>query len=517
MATGAVTAGAAPAYAAASRPAPDLGPVTVGPADRRYQDLVRAGHNGRFTAAPLTVHVLGSSAQVAEVVTDAVRRGRRLAVRSGGHCYEDFVDHPDIQVLIDLSEMRDVSFDPAHNAFAVEPGATLGEVYRRLHFGWGVTLPGGACPGVGAGGHIAGGGYGPLSRRYGMVVDHLYAVEVVVVDRSGRARVVVATRRPDDPHRDLWWAHTGGGGGSFGIVTRYWLRTPGAVGKDPSDCLPASPDRVVQASVTWDWSALDEAAFAAIVRRFGAWHAQHAGPLSPYAALASGLTLGHREGGSLMAAGELDAAESGAEALMQRYTEELSADLGVPHTASRSTTSWFSTVRSVPQGFDRVEFKSKAAFLRRPWTDEQIAAVHRFLTESGGERWGTAVYLSLLGGRTSAVAPDATAMPHRDVLFSAVYETVWGDPTGRDTQLDWIRRFYRNLHAGTGGVPVPNEAYSGAYINYPDTDLADPRWNTSGVPWHTVYFGGNYRRLQQVKARWDARDVFSHALSVRLP
>jgi len=65
------------------------------------------------------------------------------------------------------------------------------------------------------------------------------------------------------------------------------------------------------------------------------------------------------------------------------------------------------------------------------------------------------------------------------------------------------------------GFGLPGEAYDGALINHPDTDLADPALNTSGVPWHTLYYKGNYPRLQQVKAKWDPRDVFHHALSIR--
>jgi aclacinomycin oxidase len=52
-------------------------------------------------------------------------------------------------------------------------------------------------------------------------------------------------------------------------------------------------------------------------------------------------------------------------------------------------------------------------------------------------------------------------------------------------------------------------------INHPDVDLADPEWNTSGVPWHTLYYKANYARLQQIKSRWDPRNVFHHALSIR--
>ena len=66
-------------------------------------------------------------------------------------------------------------------------------------------------------------------------------------------------------------------------------------------------------------------------------------------------------------------------------------------------------------------------------------------------------------------------------------------------------------------MPAPGELCDGAMINHPDVDLADPEWNTSGVPWHALYYKDGYPRLQRVKARWDPRDAFRHALSIRLP
>ncbi|GAA2905294.1 BBE domain-containing protein [Streptosporangium fragile] len=505
--------GARPEAAAACPP--PLGAVTVDADDPRYGDLVSRGRNGRFAGRPQSVHVVGSTEQVVRIVGDAVRAGKRIAVRSGGHCYENFVDDPGVQVLIDLSEMKAVYFDPARKAFAVEGGATLGQLYRTLYLGWGVTVPGGACPSVGVGGHLAGGGYGPLSRRYGLAADHLHAVEVVVVDGTGRARAVVATGSPSDPNRDLWWAHTGGGGGNFGIVTRYWLRSPDARGADPSGLLPAPPGTLLSASVTWQWEGMTEEAFTGLVRTYGAWHAENTGPDSPYAGLMSGLTLAHRENGPLTVNAALDGGLPGADGLMDRFVAAMAKGTDVPHTSQTSTSSWLKATLSVPQGIGTVSFKTKSGFLRRPWSDRQIAVVHRFLTESGGDRWGTSVNLTLLGGRMNAVESSATAMPHRDALFSAVYETMWGDPAGGERQLAWIREFYRELHADTGGVPAPGPANAGAYINYPDVDLADPRWNTSGVPWHTLYYGGNYPALRRAKRRWDPRDVFRHALSIR--
>ncbi|MFD0549731.1 FAD-binding protein [Streptomyces rectiviolaceus] len=131
---------------------------TVGADDPRYDELVSRGFNARFVAAPERVHVVHTPRQIADVLTAAVKAGKQITVRSGGHCFENFVDNDDVQEIIDTSPMRAVYFDKKHRAFAVEPAATLGEVYRTLFYEWGVTLPGGVCPQVGVGGHVAGEG-----------------------------------------------------------------------------------------------------------------------------------------------------------------------------------------------------------------------------------------------------------------------------------------------------------------------------------------------------------------------
>ena len=78
-----------------------------------------------------------------------------------------------------------------------------------------------------------------------------------------------------------------------------------------------------------------------------------------------------------------------------------------------------------------------------------------------------------------------------------------------------MREFYRELFADTGGVPAPGGVACGALVNHADVDLADPKWNTSGVPFTAIYYGDNYPRLQRIKARWDPLSVFQHALSIR--
>src|SRR3989442_5453178 len=206
----------------------------IGADDPRYRAVVEKRFNKRFSASPDFVRVVGSTDQVTSAVEEAVREGRRLVVTSGGPCLEGFVSDPDVRVIIDVSPMKRMYYDAARRAVAIEAGATVGETFRALFQKWGVLIPLGEYPEIGMGGHVVGGAFGFLCRQLGLAADYLYAVEVVTMDQGGRASSVVATRETSDPHRDLWWGHTGGGGGNFGVVTRYWFRSPGTSGADPA-------------------------------------------------------------------------------------------------------------------------------------------------------------------------------------------------------------------------------------------------------------------------------------------
>jgi len=486
----------APAHAALPSSAPPLGPVRVGPGDPRYEDLVRRG-NRRFVGTPDEVRVVGSTQQVVEAVRDAVRSGRRVAVRGGGHGFEGFVDDPEVRMVIDLSGLTGVYFDVERSAFAVEAGATLGEVYRRLYLGWGVTIPGGSCPGVGVGGHVAGGGYGRLSRRHGLAADCLHAIETVVVNAAGDVRAVVASREPADPHRELWWAHTGGGGGNFGVVTRYWFRA-----------LPQPPARVVDFTVTWPWEGLDERGFRRLAGNFGAWCERTGTPGAPATRLYGELVLNHRSAGAHLLTGQVPA---DAAHLLDEHVAALGTGVGVTPSRSQETLPWLAaTLGKQSDDGKGWRLKVKSAFHRTRLTDRQLAAAYHHLTRGDHDAPARSLSLNTYGGAINSVPPGATATARRDSAMLLFYLTGWTDPAEDERHLGWIREFYRDVYADTHGVPP-----DGAYINYPDIDLADPAWNRSGRPWSALYYGDHYPRLQAVKARWDPRNVFRHALSVR--
>src|SRR5262249_27847755 len=116
-------------------------------------------------------------------------------------------------VVIDTREVAGITLDGAANRVSVGAGTSLGAIYKYLapH---GLALAAGSCPTVGISGHTLGGGYGLLARPFGLTADSLLSLDLV--DPRGHAVAV----GPND-NADLFWACRGGGGGSFGAVTRF--------------------------------------------------------------------------------------------------------------------------------------------------------------------------------------------------------------------------------------------------------------------------------------------------------
>lgn len=508
------------------------GAVVITPSDHRYPDVVR-GLNQRFVGRPEAVHLANSTGQVLRAVQDAVDNGKRITVRSGGHCYEDFVFNPAVQVVIDMSAMNAVYFDPMRNAVAVEAGATLLRVYHTLYKLWGVTIPAGVCYSVGMGGHVTGGGWGMLSRQHGLVSDHLYAVEVVVVDESRRVRTVVATREEDDPNRELWWAHTGAGGGNFGVVTRFWFRSPGAVGATPSALLPKPPQWVLLSALGWLWDDLSEEGFANLVKNYDSWQVANKDPDSPHLGLSSWLVLFQKGAGmpEIAVLTQVDDAAPNARRVLDDYLTEINRGVqgaGAPGAGTNGgipaprelpwlqATSYLSTMHQVlTDPTLRAEYKS--AYVRNNLPDHQIDILYRHLTRPDFINPYAFVQFTPFGGKVNAVAPDATASAHRDSAYQLHWQAMWTDPADDATNIAWARDFYEEMFADTGGVPVPNELTDGCYISYPDIDLSEGPHNSSLVPWHYLYYKENYPRLQEVKGVWDPLNIFHHAQSIRLP
>lgn len=499
---------------------PGLEAAVVTPQDARYPELV-VGYNRRWVGSPDSVRLAASTEHVVQVVREAVASGARIAVRSGGHCYADFVTHADARILLDVSNLNQIRYDPARGAFCVGAGAQLGRIYETLYRTWGVTIPGGICLTVGIGGHVSGGGFGMLSRLFGSVIDHVDAVEVVVVGADGEVRTVVASRDPADPNHDLWWAVMGGGGGTFGVVTRFWFRSRHTTGVGPAHLLPRPPTSVLVQPAGIPREKLDEETFRTVISNFTGWHEHNSAPGDRGTAVSAILFARSKTGAGLGMLTQVDATVPDARGLLAEFTAAVFAGTPGGPAAPVKEVPWLASTKYVGGGtllYDpTLRSAVKGAWVRRGFTDDQLRAVYRNLDRSDYTNPNGLFQLMSLGGQMNAVAPDATAMPHRDAIIYAEFETFWNVAEDDAVNIAWLRDLYGDTFADTGGYPVTNEIVDGTNINNPDPDILDPAWNSSGVPWSALYFGTNYPRLQQVKARWDPTDFFRHPQSVRLP
>jgi FAD/FMN-containing dehydrogenase len=494
-------------------------PRRIRPNDPQYRRVTEKRFNKRFLAHPDYVLLAASTQDVIAAVEQAVREGLRLVVTSGGHCLEAFVSDPDVRVILDTSPMKRVYYDADMAALAVEAGATVGETFRALYETWGVVLPLGEHPDIGMGGHVVGGAFGFLSRQLGLAADYLHAVEVVTVDWHGQARAVVTTREKSDPNHELWWAHTGGGGGNFGVVTRYWFRSSGASASDPAGLLPAAPESITTFKAAWNWSDIDEPSFLKLLRNHGGWCERNSAENSPNASLYTLLEIHRQEFGTIVIRG-VSTAGPAADRQWEDHLSSISQGIFAAERRETARMSWLDfALDPIPELFASppggVSVKVKDALLKKRFNDRQLGIAYDYLTRADYNVMGGMLGLATYGGRVNAVAPDATASAQRSSILDIACTTGWIDRWEQEHNLQWVRAFYRDLFQDSGGVPVPGDAYDGSLINHPDVDHADPSMNTSGVPWHTLYYESNYPRLQRIKARWDPRNVFHHALSIR--
>ena len=172
-----------------------------------------------LTSKPFFILFPESEAEIVQVVKCANSLDLSVKVRSGGHSYEGLSSTSDVPfVIIDLKNWNKVVVNVEEENAVVQTGATLGDIYYYIstvsNGTYGFTA--GSCPTVGSGGHISGGGFGLLSRKYGLAADNV--IDITFLDYAGN----IYTR--NNASEDLYWALRGGGGGTFGIVLSWTIK-----------------------------------------------------------------------------------------------------------------------------------------------------------------------------------------------------------------------------------------------------------------------------------------------------
>ena len=185
----------------------------IEPQDAEY-DAARRVYNAIIEWRPALIARCADVADVMHAVSFARETGIPLAVRGGGHGGAG-LGTVDGGLVVDLSTMRGVRVDPDARTVRVEGGATWGDVDHATH-AFGLATPAGTISTTDVGGLTLGGGIGHLTRKYGLTIDNLLGVDVVLADGS----VVTADA---EQHPALFWA-VRGGGGNFGVVTSLLFR-----------------------------------------------------------------------------------------------------------------------------------------------------------------------------------------------------------------------------------------------------------------------------------------------------
>jgi FAD/FMN-containing dehydrogenase len=427
----------------------------IGPDDPDY-DQARQLFYGGFDRRPAAIVRVAGANDVSTVVTLAAQSGTDLAVRSGAH---SVAGHSVIDdgLVIDLSAMKAMDLDVDGHAAWAETGLTALE-YSRQAAAHGLATGFGDTGSVGIGGITLGGGVGYFVRKYGLTIDDLLAADVVTAD----GRLV----RADAEHEsDLFWAIRGGGG-NFGVATRFRYRlheVPAAFGGFLF--LPASPEAFAGFLAEAE-NAPDE--FGSIVTMMPA-------PPMPFLPeeqhgklliMATMLFAGPPEQGEKVVAPFRALAEPVADLLRpMSYPEIYPPEQGEYHPTAASHTMFMDS-------FD---------------VGLATAVVERLEASKGAFR---AVQLRLLGGAMAEVPADATAFAHRSSRIMTNVAAFYEGPEDLPVQQAWVDEMAATLR----------QSDQGAYVGFLGDEGEDRV--------RAAYPGPTWDRLRAIKAQYDPDNLF---------
>lgn len=506
--------------------------ITVTQQDPRYQTLKKS-RNLRLPTAEADfasrIELCETPADAAEALQRIISAGLRPTVRSGGHCYEDFVVNNPGGAILDLSLLEESHLVEDGTRYRINAGKQLGEIYLDLFKRYGVTVPAGSCYAVGAGGHISGGGYGLLSRLHGLTVDWVSAVDILTVDASGK----VVPRRVDKQHDpDLFRACRGAGGGNFGIITAFLF-----------DKLPPAPQEVVHAGLSFDWTTMTEDRFVTILTTYGNYWETRGKDPDTYG-LFSLLDVSHastkRLGLSLQFCNPDGTCKdlSVVNEFLNLFSP-CSPSTGAPasvgeraikHASAKGEIcaglypmirkQWLDATIGDGGGEGSGRSKYKSTYMKSNFTTEEAKRLYKHMTSDvpGVDLHGFVLAIDSYGGAINrSQLAEETSIWQRSSIMKLQFQMYWQNADADAGHLKWLKDFYSDLYSSSdvdpryAATPYPGKHYEGCYINYPDSDmLAYPFWPQ-------LYYGdqGLYPFLQSVKRRYDPNNVFHHAMSIR--
>ena len=441
--------------------------AVIEPEDAAY-DAERKVYNGMIDRKP---RLIAKCADVADVIT-AVRAARTMGLTAsicGGRHNAGGLGVCDDGMVIDLAAMNYVRVDPTSRNVLVGAGAKWRDVDHATH-AFGLAVPSGIISSTGVAGLTLGGGMGHLTRKYGLTIDNLISVDIVLADGT----FIVASA---EENTDLFWA-VRGGGGNFGVVTAFLFEG------QPVHTVCAGP-------MLWPLSDAPD-----VMRWYRRFITQAPDEMNGFFAMMSvppGPPFPENLHLKKMC---------GIVWCYQGPLEEANAMLGPLRSYKRPAFELFGPMPfPMLQGmFDPIypaglQWYWKADFFR----DLSDEAIEKHL-EHGAQMptWQSTMHLYPVNGKASRIPADETAFGYRDAVFSGVIVGVDPDPANAARITEWSRSYYDSLHPLSMG---------GGYLNFMMEGEGEERIRAT--------YRGNYDRLAAVKAKYDPDNFFRVNQNIR--
>lgn len=431
------------------------------PGESGYEQA-RSIWNGMIDRRPAMVVRCAGVDDVIAAVNFARDHELLLSVRGGGHNVAGNAVGEG-GVMVDLSLMRAIEVDPDRRIARVEPGSNWGDVDQETQ-PFGLAVPGGIVSATGVAGLTLGGGFGWISRKYGLTSDSLLSADVVTAD--GRVLKASSTQ-----NADLFWAIRGGGG-NFGIVTSFEFRLH-PVGPEVIAGLIFYPledaREVLEFYQEFTAQAPDELGTLAVLR---------IAPPAPFLpkqvhgqpVIAIGVCY----------AGSIEDGEAAVRPLKE-FGSPL-VDLVVP----RPFAAFQTILDSASPSGRRYYWKSE--YLTELSEDACQTLIDNAANLSSPM---TAVLVFQLGGAISRMSEQETAAGNRDAAYVLNIQTAWEDPEQTHKHIEWTRTFWREMQPFASG---------GVYVNFLSEAEGEARiW---------AAYRDNFERLVELKNKYDPTNLF---------
>jgi FAD/FMN-containing dehydrogenase len=424
--------------------------AVVTPRDSAY-DEARHVWNAHIDRYPAAIARCVSESDVVRAVEFARGHDLTVAVRGGGHNVAGYATC-DGGLVIDLSLMKGLRVDPVRRTALAEPGLRLGEFDSQTHSA-GLATPLGIVANTGIAGLTLGGGVGWLNGAYGLACDNLLSAHVVTAD--GQLRIASADENPE-----LLWGLRGGGG-NFGIVTRFEYRLHRV-------------QTVIGGMAIYTFSDA-----RMVLRRYGELSAECPDELTTAAFLIVGEDGQPAVAIAVCYCGELERGDAVVEPY--RALGPLLADMIKP-------MPYVEQQGSFDAGFPPQRMHYWKGALLRTLDDATIDVLLDFTARMPSGMSG--IGLQQVHGAAGRVPPEATAFPHRFDFWDAPILAQWADSADEERHIAWAREAWAAL------APV---ATDGVYVN---------NLGVEGQDRVQAAYGANYGRLAALKAKYDPDNFF---------